>query len=84
VQRPTADKLVVADAPGRGLTANDYPYIYQAHFTLTVARADGGGDVARIKYDVRIRKQSATDVPNTENRIFATSIEDLVGPSLGP
>ncbi|MCZ7406263.1 MAG: hypothetical protein O8C67_15230 [Candidatus Methanoperedens sp.] len=37
-----------------------------------------GTNIARIKYDVRIEKQNATDIPNAENRIFATEKEDLV------
>ncbi len=77
IQRPSTDKIVVADAPGtRSLSSAQYPYIHKSTFTLTVA--GGGADIARIKYGVRIQKNNATDIPNTENRIFAIEKEDLV------
>jgi hypothetical protein len=78
IQRPSTDKIVVADAPGIGaLTAGQFPFMYRSHFRLTVAD-HSGADIARINYDVRIEKRDAADVPNTENRVFATSKEDLV------
>jgi hypothetical protein len=78
IQRPTADTLVVADAPGSLRTpAADYPYIYRSHFTLT-AEDSRGAPIARIKYDVRIERRSAADVPNTENSIVATEKKDFV------
>jgi peptidoglycan hydrolase-like protein with peptidoglycan-binding domain len=78
IQRPTADKLVVADAPGSLRTpAADYPYIYRSHFTLT-AEDGRGAPIARIKYDVLIERTSAADVPNTENRIVAVEKKDFV------
>jgi hypothetical protein len=77
VLRPTADTIVVADAPGVGaLAAAQYPFTYQAHFAVTVA--DGTGDVAQARYEVRISKTSATNVPNAENRSFSTEKRDLV------
>ncbi len=77
VLRPTSDRLVVADAPGRVLSKRDYPYSYQARFTVTVSAPDGR-DIARVRYDVGIRKLSEGDVPNKENRIVATAKEDLI------
>jgi hypothetical protein len=77
IQRPSTDKIVIADAPGfAALSASSFPATYKAHFTVTVAA--GGADVARINYDVLIEKRSATDVPNTENRSVSTAKEDLV------
>jgi hypothetical protein len=78
VQRPTSDKIVVADAPGAAsLTAAQHPFVYRSRFSVTVV--DGAGfDVARIRYEVHIDKRSAADVPNTENRIFAVGKEDMV------
>jgi len=78
IKRPSTDKIVVADAPGIGaLSASQYPYVHKSTFTLTVMQA-GGAPVAQIQYGVRIEKKSATDVPNTENRIFAISKLDMV------
>jgi hypothetical protein len=77
VQRPTTDKIVIADAPGAAaLSASQFPFIYRSHFTVTVAA--GSTDVARIRYDVRIEKTNATNVPNVENSIAAVTKEDLV------
>lgn len=77
IQRPATDSIVIADAPGpRSLDASHYPFVMTADFVLTVAA--GGTDIARIKYGVRINKASATDIPNTENRIFSTEKKDLV------
>lgn len=77
VQRPTADTIVIADAPGAArLDPGDFPFIYRAHFSLTVASA--GTDVARARYDVRIEKRNEVDVPNTENRLVVVEKEDLV------
>ncbi|HEX9988836.1 MAG TPA: hypothetical protein VGE45_10225 [Chloroflexia bacterium] len=78
IQRPSTDKIVVADAPGaRALVTAQYPYTYRSHFTLIVADS-GGRDIAKVTYDVWIEKTSAADVPNTHNSITATSKEDLV------
>jgi len=77
IQRPSSDKIVIADAPGpRSLDASSYPFVMTDDFVLTVAAS--GTDVARIKYGVRMTKNSATDIPNTENRIFSTEKKDLV------
>jgi hypothetical protein len=78
IKRPSTDKLVVADAPGIGaLAASHYPYIHKSTFTLTVA-GPSNTPVARIQYGVRIQKNDAKDIPNTENRIFAIQKDDLV------
>jgi hypothetical protein len=78
IQRPTADTIVIADAPGSLTTpAADYPYIYRSHFTLTVEDARRA-PIARVKYDVRIERRTAADVPNTENQIFHTEKKDFV------
>jgi len=79
IQRPTANTIVVADAPGinRAPTAADYPISYMSHFFLTVE--DGrSAPIARIKYDVRIRRTSLANIPNAENRIVATEKKDFV------
>jgi hypothetical protein len=77
IRRPSTDRIVVADAPGpRSLDASHYPFVMTSDFVLTV-RA-GGTDIARIRYGVRINKASATDIPNTANRIFSTQKRDLV------
>lgn len=78
IQRPTADTIVIADSPGslRTLPA-EYPYIYRSHFTLTVEDARSA-PIARIKYDVRIERRNAGDIPNTENQIVATEKRDFV------
>jgi hypothetical protein len=76
VQRPSPDKIVIADAPGGiSVTSAQFPYIYRSHFRVTVADSDGQ-DIAHIRYDVRIEKRSATDIPNTENSIVAVAKED--------
>jgi peptidoglycan hydrolase-like protein with peptidoglycan-binding domain len=79
IQRPTADKIVIADAPGinRAPTAADYPISYQAHFFLTVEDARNA-PIARIKYDVLIRRTSLANIPNAENRVVATEKKDFV------
>jgi hypothetical protein len=78
IQRPSTDKIVIADAPGIGLLQPaQYPYIHKSTFTLTV-NGPSGTPVARLKYGVRIEKKNAADIPNTENRVFAISKEDLV------
>lgn len=78
ISRPNRNRLVVADGPGiSALNARSYPFIYRAHFVVTVADASGR-DIARIRYDVRIEKRSAADVPNTHNSITATEKIDLV------
>ena len=82
--RPSADKIVVADAPSLGparekpdpLPADQFPLIFKAHFTVTLAA--GATDVARVEYDVLINKASPDNVPNVENRSFVTRKEDLV------
>ncbi len=77
IQRPSADKIVVADAPGfAAIPAGSFPVTYQAHFTVTVAA--GSTDIASIHYDVLIDKRTSTDVPNHENRSFSSSKSDLV------
>ena len=79
IQRPTANTIVVADAPGinRAPTAADYPISYMSHFFLTVE--DGRrAPIARIKYDVRIRRTSLANIPNAENQIVATEKKDFV------
>ena len=78
IQRPSADKIVVADAPGfRGLVAANFPVTYRAHFILTVSDT-GNAPIARINYDVLIDRRTQADVPNTENRIFSTAKRDFV------
>jgi hypothetical protein len=77
IRRPTADKIVVADAPGfASVPTGSFPVTYRAHFAVTVAAAST--DIARINYDVLIDKRTATEVPNTENRSFSTQKLDLV------
>ena len=77
VQRPSADTIVIADAPGAArLDTADFPFIYRSHFSITVA--SGGVEVARARYDVRIEKKNLVDVPNTENRLVVVEKEDLV------
>ena len=78
IQRPSKDKIVIADAPGIGaLSATQFPFQYKSHFHLKVADTSGK-DIALIKYDVKIHKKSAADVPNTENTITAVEKKDLV------
>ncbi len=78
VQRPTADTIVIADAPGlRGLTAASFPVTYRSHFILTVSD-NRNAPIARINYDVLIDRRSVADVPNTENRIVTTATRDFV------
>jgi hypothetical protein len=78
IQRPSADKIVVADAPGlRGLTAASFPVTYRSHFILTVNDARNA-PIARINYDVLMDRRTQADVPNTENRIFSTAKRDFV------
>jgi peptidoglycan hydrolase-like protein with peptidoglycan-binding domain len=78
IQRPTADTIVVADAPGlQGLTAGNFPITYRSHFHLTVSDA-ANAPIARVNYDVLIDRRSVADVPNTENRIVATARKDFV------
>lgn len=77
IQRPDANTLVVADAPGmRALSASQYPFSLAADFTLSLVA--GTTDIARINYEVRITKTSATDIPNTQNSVTATDKADLV------
>jgi len=77
VKRPTRSTIVVADAPGAAsLSAAQFPFIYRSHFAVTVAA--GGVDIARIRYDVRIEKTNAANVPNVENSITAVDKADLV------
>jgi hypothetical protein len=77
IQRPSTDKIVIADAPGGlNITPAQHPYIMNASFNLTVAGS--GHDIARIRYNVNINKQNPTEVPNTTNRIVATEKRDLV------
>jgi hypothetical protein len=77
IKRPTADKIVVADAPGfASMPTGSFPVTYKAHFAVTVAAAST--DIARINYDVLIDKRTATEVPNTENRSVSTQKSDLV------
>lgn len=78
IQRPTADTIVIADAPGlQGLVAASYPVTYMAHFILTLNDATNA-PIARATFDVRIDKRTATEVPNTENRAFITAKRDFV------
>ena len=78
VKRPTADKVVVADAPGApALAATEFPYIRKSHFRLIVAN-DKGADVASIRYDVEIEKKSKADVPNTKNTITPVEKKDII------
>ena len=78
IQRPTADTLVVADAPGpRGLVPANFPVTLNAHFIFTV-NDSRGAPVARINYDVFIDRRSVGDVPNTANRIVSTDRKDFV------
>jgi len=79
IQRPTANTIVVADAPGinRAPTAADYPISYRSHFFLTVEDARNA-PIARIKYDVHIRRTSLANIPNAENRIVAIEKKDFV------
>lgn len=77
IKKPSTSKIVVADAPGMAsLSASQYPFVYKAHFTVTVS--DSSKDIARIKYDVSISKTSATNVPNADNSGKVVSKEDLV------
>ncbi len=77
IQRPDSSRIVIADSPGvQGLNASAYPFIFKTDFTLKVAV--GGTDVARVNYEVRLRKENAANVPNTENLIRATEKKDLV------
>jgi hypothetical protein len=78
IQRPTNDKLVVADAPGMGpsIPKSAFPYTHKAHFKVTVAA--GATDVASIAYDILIDKRSSTDVPNTQNVSNVVAKSDLV------
>jgi peptidoglycan hydrolase-like protein with peptidoglycan-binding domain len=78
IQRPTANTLVVADAPGlRGLVPANFPVSMNAHFIFTV-NDTRGAPVARINYDVLIDRRSVADVPNTDNRIVSTAKKDFV------
>jgi hypothetical protein len=78
IQRPSKDKIVIADAPGIGaLSATQFPFQYKSHFHLKVADTSGK-DIALIKYDVKIHKKSAAEIPNTENTITAVEKKDLV------
>jgi peptidoglycan hydrolase-like protein with peptidoglycan-binding domain len=78
IQRPTGDTIVVADAPGlSGMVAASYPVTYRAHFILTMGDPRGA-PIARANYDVLIDKRSATEVPNTENRVVTTAKKDFV------
>src|SRR4029078_1861531 len=79
IQRPSTHKIAVAASPGAvtyPAAATGYPLVITNNFELTVAA--GGTDVARIRYDVKINKVSATDIPNTENKIVSTQKRDLV------
>jgi hypothetical protein len=77
IQKPSSDKVVVADAPGiSALDASHYPFVFDADFELKVVA--GGADIARITYKVKINKASASDIPNTENRITPIEKKDLV------
>jgi peptidoglycan hydrolase-like protein with peptidoglycan-binding domain len=79
IQRPNADTIVIADAPGinRAPVATDYPISYRSHFFLTVEDARSA-PIARIKYDVNIRRTSLANIPNAENRVVATEKKDFV------
>lgn len=78
IQRPTADTIVIADAPGlQGMVAASYPVTYMAHFILTLNDARSA-PIARANFDVRIDKRTAAEVPNTENRAFITAKRDFV------
>jgi len=77
VQRPSDNLIVIADAPGfASMAAASFPVTYQAHFTVTLA-TNSGRDIALIRYDVQINKQTATEVPNTENRSVVVEKRDL-------
>ena len=83
IQRPDAQTIVVADAPGLGttppggLTAAQYPVTYRAHFIVTMNDARNA-PIARANYDVLIDKRAPGEVPNTENRVVATDKRDFV------
>lgn len=78
IQRPTADTIVIADAPGlQGMVTASYPVTYMAHFILTLNDATNA-PIARANFDVRIDKRTETEVPNTENRAFITAKRDFV------
>jgi peptidoglycan hydrolase-like protein with peptidoglycan-binding domain len=78
IQRPTADTIVVADAPGlSGLVAASFPVTYRAHFILTVNDALNA-PIARINYDVLIERRTQAEIPNTENRVVTTAKKDFV------
>ncbi len=77
VLQPSADLIAIADAPGTlALTPAQYPFVYSAAFTLTVA--SGGLDIARTRYYVFIEKNSATSIPNEENTVFPIEKKDLI------
>ncbi|HEY0737248.1 MAG TPA: peptidoglycan-binding protein, partial [Herpetosiphonaceae bacterium] len=78
IQRPTADTIVIADAPGlQGMVTASYPVTYMAHFILTLNDATNA-PIARANFDVRIDKRTEVEVPNTENRAFITAKRDFV------
>jgi hypothetical protein len=78
VQRPSNDRIVVADAPGILISAGaqPYPIVIKDHFVLTIAD-NRGRDIARTTYDVAIVKQSATDA-NKINVLLPDEKKDLV------
>ncbi len=77
IQRPGTDTIVVADAPGNDtLSPAKFPFTYRSHFKLRLVAA--ARIIAWVDYDVRIDKQSPSDVPNTENTIFAVRKVDNV------
>jgi peptidoglycan hydrolase-like protein with peptidoglycan-binding domain len=83
IQRPDAQTIVVADAPGLGTTpppglvAAQYPVTYRAHFILTMNDARNA-PIARANFDVLIDKRAPAEVPNTENRVVTTAKRDFV------
>jgi hypothetical protein len=89
--RPSADTLVVADAPGAlSIFPGDYPFRYQGFFTMTVssppprpvagsqAASGPSVDIASISYYVGIEKTGDFNVPNEENVVFPIQKRDLV------
>ena len=78
ILRPNANTIVIADSPGLlGATAADFPISYMSHFFLTVENA-AGAPIARILYDVRIRRTNLANVPAVENTIVSVEKKDFV------
>lgn len=80
VQFPSADKVVIADAPGFKpyvlSSAADYPASLTDEFTILVA--ENNVKVASIQYKVSIIKENDKQVPNKENKIVSVQKSDIV------